>query len=369
MFLNRHLSFLLCVSEYIFLLSLRLMFDVENGHYMITVMVAWIILRTLSFSLDFCDSDPDNDMPVLKQAQILLGYCLYFPMVFMGPFMQYSDFHTGLNNPARSWNLKRVINSIVQLVRYSVWTALTNFLLYSFYAHSVQSLPHLIIKLNSWSMAGFVYYLICFFCLKYNVLYGFPGVFSSMEGYKPPPPPRCAMVCVKFSYIWRKFDFGLYTFMRKYIYKPWIQTHGFGMITKLQGTALVFTFVYIWHGVHVDVMLWAFFNFIGIVIEKLADQVCNSSRWLKFEEKFLSPRMSRRVYALFSMFLFVPLLISLAIFLSSTENARVICNRVFLEGFPRVTLTTGFLLYCQTQIGFEVHNWNIQKGKSVTKAK
>lgn len=347
----------------------QFMSPIPEGDYKVSVMVAWIILRSLSYSLETCDADPDNNLPLTRQLLTLFAYCLYLPFLFTGPYMPYVDFMTGLNAAYRPWTLRRVMQLMLQLLRFSIWATLASFLLYHFYAHALHWSPQLVVRLNSWSMAGFVYFLLMFFLIKYVVLYGFPGAIASIEGYKAPPPPKCVLILCRFSQLWRDFDFGLYMFMKQHIYLPWVTNAGRGYVSKLQATALVFTFVYVWHGVTPQVMLWSGINFLGVLVEKSADAIAAKTWYKSWENRRLSPRMRRRFYGLLSMLLLVPSVTSLTIFLTSLENSSNVGYRIFVEGFPQVTFTMMFFMYCIAQISFEVHNWKVRRGDKAMKLK
>lgn len=71
--------------------------DAPEWEYKISVMVAWIILRSLSFSLEVCDTDPDSSTPHSSLLITLLGYCLYLPFLCTGPYMPYTDFRAGVS--------------------------------------------------------------------------------------------------------------------------------------------------------------------------------------------------------------------------------------------------------------------------------
>ncbi|XP_037779665.1 uncharacterized protein LOC119576168 [Penaeus monodon] len=130
-------------------------------------MVAWIILRSLSFCLEVCDTDPEGVLSPLPLLTTLLGYCLYLPFVCTGPYMPFTDFQAGLLLPYREWTLKRVLGMVLQIIRFLWWMGFTQALLFHFYAHSLHFTPELVRKMTSWSMAGFVYFLTAFLQLKY----------------------------------------------------------------------------------------------------------------------------------------------------------------------------------------------------------
>ncbi|KAF2360936.1 Membrane bound O-acyl transferase MBOAT [Trinorchestia longiramus] len=347
----------------------QFMASVPEGDYKVSVMVAWIIVRSLSYALETCDADPDNNLPISRQLLTLFAYCFYLPFLFTGPYMPYVDFMTGLNAPYIPWNLKRVGQYALQVLRFSFWMCLANFLLHHFYAHALHWSPQMVTRMDSWSMAGFLYYLICFFIIKYVVLYGIPGGIASIEGYKAPPPPKCVIFIWRFSQLWRDFDHGLYLFMTRHIYLPWVSASSRGFMSKLQGTALVFTFVYVWHGVNPQVMMWSGINFCGVMMEKCGDAIASNPSYQAWQERTLSPAMRRRFHACCCMLVLMPSVTALAIFLTSLDNASTIGGRVFLSGFPVVTLTLTFFMYCLAQSSFEMHNWKAWRGDKSVKIK
>lgn len=73
--------------------------EIQEGEYKVSVMVAWIILRSLSFSLEICDTDPDGQLQPIPLLTMLLGYCLYLPFLCTGPYMPFTDFHAGVCHP------------------------------------------------------------------------------------------------------------------------------------------------------------------------------------------------------------------------------------------------------------------------------
>ncbi|XP_063605939.1 protein-cysteine N-palmitoyltransferase HHAT-like [Penaeus indicus] len=334
--------------------------DIPEGDYKVSVMVAWIILRSLSFCLEVCDTDPEGVLSPLPLLTTLLGYCLYLPFVCTGPYMPFRDFQAGLLLPYKEWTLKRVLGMVLQIIRFLWWMGFTQALLFHFYAHSLHFTPELVRKMTSWSMAGFVYFLTAFLQLKYVVLYGLPSVIARVEGYDPPRHPRCTLMTYRFSDIWRYFDHGLYRFMLKHIYIPWVGADN-SLIRQVQGTALVFTFVYVWHGVSTQVFWWATINFFGVFAEKLGDYISRMQAYETWESRWFPGSWQRRLHGLVAVCLYVPSLAALTIFLSNLENAFAITTRIFISGFPECTLSTFFFMFCLGQCSMELQNWKIRQ--------
>lgn len=70
-------------------------------------------------------------------------------------------------------------------------------------------------KLEYVSLCGYGYAMGQFFHLKYVIQYGISTAVASFENIKVPYLPRCIGRTHLYSDMWRYFDPGLYTFLKK----------------------------------------------------------------------------------------------------------------------------------------------------------
>jgi len=78
----------------------------------------------------------------------------------------------------------------------------------------------------------------------------------------------------RFCYCCRYFDKGLHKWLVRYIFIPLggsIKDQA--MWRNLLTSMLVFGFVYLWHGLRNDHLVWATLNWFGVFIEKIAEDV------------------------------------------------------------------------------------------------
>lgn len=70
-----------------------------------------------------------------------------------------------------------------------------------------------------WSLCGFGYSLMILFFLKYFIVYGITRQLAIIDGLTNviAKPPECIAHISKTSYLWRKFDKGLYLFLIKFV--------------------------------------------------------------------------------------------------------------------------------------------------------
>ena len=149
-------------------------------------------------------------------------------------------------------------------------------------------------------------------------MYGVSSHFARMDGVEAPGHPACIARIHLYSDMWRYFDAGLYEFMRDYIYLPIITTLPATLFFKLLGSAICFSFVYVWHGTLDFVLKWSILNFLGITLESMAKTLATSKTYQSFEEKLSGP-MSRRLHAMLAAPLMIMSSLSNFYFFAGTE--------------------------------------------------
>ena len=82
----------------------------------------------------------------------------------------------------------------------------------------------------------------------------------------------------------------------RYIYLPIITNLPSSLIYKLFGSAVCFSFVFVWHGTLEFILIWSLLNFLGITLEGMARAVSTTEGYKRIEDKF-SPPMVRRLHA------------------------------------------------------------------------
>ena len=82
----------------------------------------------------------------------------------------------------------------------------------------------------------------------------------------------------------RYFDKGLHKWLVRYVFLPLGGgNRNQGVLRNLVISALVFGFVYVWHGQQNDHLVWAGLNWFGVSIEKLADDIYRKPAVKEFE--------------------------------------------------------------------------------------
>lgn len=71
--------------------------------------------------------------------------------------------------------------------------------------------------------------------------------------------------------LWKCLDDFAVTIYR-YIFFPLGGSHG-GVVRQTLASVACFLFVYLWHGSEYYVFLWTLFNFVGVVIERIAQGI------------------------------------------------------------------------------------------------
>ena len=108
------------------------------------------------------------------------------------------------------------------------------------------------------------------------------------------------------------------TFFFSYIYIPITSFLPSSLFSKLFGSAVCFSFVYVWHGTMDFVLIWSLLNFLGITLEGLAKTVYALPSYRRLEDR-MSERMARRLHALLSSPLLVMSSLSNFYFFAGTQ--------------------------------------------------
>lgn len=101
-------------------------------------------------------------------------------------------------------------------------------------------------------------------------------MLAEFDGMSMYSLPCCPSYIHRYSVLWKDFDRGLYIFLVKYIYAPFVnklnsldsKNKVHIEVKKLLASALTFSYVFLWHNISYDVFIWSALNFLGITIEK-----------------------------------------------------------------------------------------------------
>uniref|UniRef100_A0A8D8Q6C4 Protein-cysteine N-palmitoyltransferase Rasp n=1 Tax=Cacopsylla melanoneura TaxID=428564 RepID=A0A8D8Q6C4_9HEMI len=276
------LLFLISMMYFNYFLTSEKVSDQQS--YMLEMAMYWTHLRCLSLSLD-------------KQQYSVVqyfAYTLYLPTLFLGPHITIYHFHKKPSHTVTQGH--RLLNLLFELTRYLFWLFVIRLALHFIYVNALQLQIDFIEDLSGWTMNGLGYCMGQYFHLKYVAIYGITTCVARCENIDAPGVPTCVARVHKYSAMWRYFDRGLYHFLTRYLYHPWCSTNLLSpLCTKLSGSLLCFTFIWLWHGPsHLFVLVWAVLNFVGVSIEALCKEV-NQMGVMKRIRTKLGPSNTERV--------------------------------------------------------------------------
>lgn len=207
----------------------------------------------------------------------LLFYSFYLPVYTDGPIVLYSDFH---NQVKKSFQLsvftEDIVDVVKKLIKIAFWALFIEFQFHFFYFSALSSYPVIVDKLSQTAVAAICYYQGQFFMVKYLVMYGLGVQISRFDGLVPIANPRCISWVYSYTAMWKYFDVGLHNFVKTYIYVPCGGSTS-GLPRKIFGSGLVFTFIYIWHGATVNLLIWCGGNFLLGIFEAAAVELEKST--------------------------------------------------------------------------------------------
>ena len=273
--------------------------------------------------MDTISNDCNTDDLSFFNLVDFINYCLYVPLVLTGPFVTYSDFQIGvieleidlwidllknvfygifqMNSHPKPWTNERIIKSIIKFLRYLFWLIVIQLLTKNVIFVPLFRDASKLSKFATLPTIGFSIFYCHYFFLKYLVMYGIKQPFVEANDIPYPKIPKCISTIHSHSESFRKFDEGIYNFIKKYvswfsclclvfiqdicfryIYNP-IKGCNHGFFHMFLGSAISFTFAFCWHGFTYPIFVWSFCNFIGNTMEMICKKISNHPRYQKLE--------------------------------------------------------------------------------------
>jgi len=311
---------------------------IPERDYVLEVVIGWLHLRCLSFSLE--DRSGRNKMSTLF---LYIEYCLYLPLFFFGPILIFPRFEKCIQNENSSNTSDNIRRFAREFAKYTIWILIINcIILRHLHFNAIQVRPHIIEEMPFIALCGVQFCIGLFFMLKYYVLYGLFGAFARLEAIEAPSPPDCVAVIYRYSEMWKTFDKGLYAFLIRYIYVPCCAWTGDGNRSKVTAALLTFLFAFVWHGTMIHVFVWSLLNFIGVAIELIIKEVMAKKASISALEQRLETIVT-------SMLLLISLLAN-AFFCSGAEVGMAVTKRTLLSEGIATTLFTVFVMYSACQV-------------------
>uniref|UniRef100_A0A182R102 Protein-cysteine N-palmitoyltransferase Rasp n=1 Tax=Anopheles farauti TaxID=69004 RepID=A0A182R102_9DIPT len=318
--------------------KLNIHFNINNDQLLeLSLITSWNVIKCTSFCLDKYNltSPTEEKHYGLKD---LLGYVLYFPLMFMGPAIVYSRFKTihercttpteDSSLPNRLWILAR------RLTMAWFWTLVMLTGQHFLYVNLIQQDLVLLQHVNLWALYGLGFLMGQFFYVKYVVFYGVAIAFGRFDGIDMPGKPICIARVNQYSDMWKYFDRSLYEFLFKYIYAE-LCTKTSGLGRKVLASLATFAFIYVWHGVFLFILIWSLINWICILLERLVNHyTLANSRWR----------------AIIGTHVFIPSVLSNFFFFASENVGFIYLRRTYAEGISNY-LGLYAASYCFYQTG------------------
>lgn len=339
-------------------------FDFEEKRFLFTYCICFLNARGLSSSLDNLTKRQKKELRSGKEkfyekVITIAAYLLYLPGFFAGPIYMYNDFEKATRivkaePKKRNFLGSNYFKSMSRLLLLIVNAIYYEWLLHWLYSSAV-SIDHTIVgNYNNWQLSGYIVSLFLLFYLKYCCIIGTFKVLATFDGVDSiaPPIPQCPASIHLTSQLWRKFDVGLYNWLKTYIYVPIAQS-GESIIFKLIGTVTVFICVTLWHlPLTQTLSIWISLNVMTTMVEIWARAFSETKLWLKLKNNLSTPNYLR-LSALISLPIFLTAVLSNVLFLSENEKLGMkILNRI-INNSNNYGLYLLLVLYCGANVSLD----------------
>jgi len=352
--------------------------DYVYEHYFVWVITLALTLnRTTSYCHELLKrnfssvEDPaGGPQSFLVLAVDLFNYIYYLPLMVTGPLMTYDHFENDLRAESPEYrrhhpdsipptyfrlsldkdNLVLLGKFVANLLRFGFWFFITEAIIHrAYFGVLLKKIAFLRSGVDLWELAGIGFCNGQFFYLKYLQMYGIHSLISHFDGMTPAKQPKCIARVYLYSDMFRNFDTGLHSFIKRHLYIPLGGSHH-GFFRQLLTSSMVYFFIYFWHGADYYIVLWTAINFTTINLETAGLLLWKKS-WVKSLEKRMGPRMWRRFRVALSVPLFTASTFGIFMFIGSSEDVLyVYWQRFFVEGASSGGLFLAlFSLYCIAQ--------------------
>ncbi|CEF59906.1 Protein-cysteine N-palmitoyltransferase Rasp [Strongyloides ratti] len=319
----------------------------------------YTIVKIINVSIYFSRNKEIKISFKLFSRIILYLFYLPYSSILIVLFDDFNNQLDNLENKNQFISIKQYIkNVIIGGFRLTLWFLITEIFLHIFCVNEIQYLSsETFFNLNAHVLFVIGIFKGAFFYLKYLFIFGLPIYFAKLDGMIPPRKPICIFTIVRFSNLWRGFDRGLYQFMLRQIYIPFLQINSkYNFLKFICAFLMPFVFVLVWHGTSTKYLIWVTCSLVDLFGEKIGRIFGESQKWKNITE-YIGYKNAYRIKAIACIFTLIPGLFGVFSFLIQDGNAEKIAYKILVQGTLQIftgewknsILSPGFcLLYLLT---------------------
>uniref|UniRef100_A0A0K0DTQ5 Protein-cysteine N-palmitoyltransferase Rasp n=1 Tax=Strongyloides stercoralis TaxID=6248 RepID=A0A0K0DTQ5_STRER len=305
-----------------------------NYYYRQFNFYTYTMLKIINVSIYFSrNKEIKMSFKLLSRIFLYLFYLPYSSILIV----LFDDFNNQLDNLeinnhslVNKINMKKIILGGIRLI---FWYLIIEVFLHIFCVNEIQYLdPIQFINLDAYVLFIIGVLKGAFFYLKYLFIFGLPIYFARIDEMIPPRKPICIFTIVRFSNLWRGFDRGLYQFMLRQIYIPFLKINNkYNFFKFILALLMPFAFVLVWHGTSPKYLIWVSCSMVDLVGEKIGYIFGKSRTWENITN-YVGYKNAYRIKAYACIFTLIPGLFGVFSFLIQDRNAEKIAYKILVLG-------------------------------------
>ncbi|KAK4960331.1 glycerol transporter [Elasticomyces elasticus] len=206
-----------------------------------------------------------------------LAYILYSPLYLTGPIINFNDYISQCRHTLPSISPSRIIPYFIRLL---ICLLTMELVLHFLYAVAISKSQPDWSTYTPFQLSMLGYFNLHIIWLKLLIPWRFFRLWSLVDGIDPPENMvRCMSDNYSVLAFWRGWHRSFNRWIVRYIYVPLGGSQSDSKVRAVANSAVVFTFVALWHDINLRLLIWGWLVVIFVLPDILARMTFPAKKW------------------------------------------------------------------------------------------